>query len=681
MKRFRWILTLLLAVAMLTAAPVQTFAAGQTRYVSEIRIGYGDEGKAALVEEGFTVWTNLNANEGGNGSAVWVGYQTTTDKSKAITDVALMNMKGGYSFDAYTAELEELNRKISVQLANFEATIEEFRANYAEENLFAQKAYEVMNVFTDDDTLDENGNPVPLGDILLDENTSEETLHRIFLEGNSEAIRAVESALATACIELGDETVLTRLEESEYPTELDPAGNAGRSNLMAVFDSFHSDAISAQQVYTEAEEYEGGQEAFLESETLSDEERYAYITQITRYELLDSIPFGDSGMTLLEFALLDQEEENENGEVLEDEYLDMLAQAMTPGQLGIVANVGIMTILVNAMAKDKADEAAEMFDEYAETELQETISVYYGVDRSLFSDIDSVALTSSALREKAASEASSLGKDSGADKTKAVILTAAAAASLTIGAITTFAGLRSVLMTSQDAFADILAEVGEQAVEAVSTSAVSLGGIIATAIGVVALLAGVILTIFAILQWIEKPKVVKTEYTQIPRVIVDKLDNNGGYVNYYAAGLAGAAEGETDSTKLYGDLNGLNGKDEWVALYYTKNPNMGSPLTDEIFVSSSNTLNTSKAENYTAVHMFGIKTAANLNQYNTKSGAKGIYLFFRNTNDSVGQTGTVFTSGGILTNVIMLLAGGALATMATYIAMKKKNNGAVKKAH
>jgi len=680
MKRLQWMTAIILAFLMILATPLQTLAAGQTQYISDISIGYGDDGKAALENEGYTVWQNLNANDGGNGSAVWIGYKTTEDANDAITDIALMNMKGGYSFDAYTQEIEDLNRRVSEQLACFKAAIEEFRTNYEAGNGFAAQALKIMNGFTDDES--ENRG---IGDLFLDASTTDETLHRIFLEGNAEAIGTIEQALALACIEVGEENVLTRLEASEYTDEIDPEKNTARSILSAVFGDFHSEALSLQAVAEKIENSEGGAGAFFDNEMLTDAEWYLYSVQYSKYILLSETPFGDTGMSLLDFALLDEDTENENGEVLEDEYLEMLAQSMTDGQLGIVSNVGIMTVLFNAVSGGKADEAVEDFDQYAQMG-DETVSVYYGVDRQLFEDTDGIALTSAALREKVAAEGNDFGKDPNANEDDGALLGRASLVMGITGVISVLVGFKTIMLgstatgavTAAESFAIHSAIYGYQqaeilAAEAAATTGISVAGMITFVFGIANIIAAVVLLIFAILQWIEKPvEPENIQYTEIPRVIVEKPDGEKSFIPYYAAKLAGAAEGETDSTKLYGDLNGLNGKDEWVALYYSKNPTLGSPITTDMLVSNNSTLKASESDRYAAVHMFGESAAANLNQYNTGKNAKAVYLFLRTDSSTLRQSGSVFARDSLLMSVAAFVVGAGLASAVTYCVLRKK---------
>ena len=85
-------------------------------YISEIRLAESDnasKASAELTQNGYTVLkvdgkaldVNQNAHKDEDYSrgpkSVEIGYKTTTDRKEAITDIALMNMKGGNSTHDY----------------------------------------------------------------------------------------------------------------------------------------------------------------------------------------------------------------------------------------------------------------------------------------------------------------------------------------------------------------------------------------------------------------------------------------------------------------------------------------------------------------------------------------------------------------------------------------------------
>ncbi len=121
MKRISIIITsVILCVTMLILGPVQVAASAaeneKKTYISEVKVGMGvtsEEAAKELLAGGFTILTDdsgqyadLNKDagsksilkEGPNQKIVYLGYKTTENARDAITDLAVMNMNGGYSF-------------------------------------------------------------------------------------------------------------------------------------------------------------------------------------------------------------------------------------------------------------------------------------------------------------------------------------------------------------------------------------------------------------------------------------------------------------------------------------------------------------------------------------------------------------------------------------------------------
>ena len=165
-----------LFMVLLTATLLPVHALAETPdYISEIKVAMGDNAENDL--KGYTILKNgnkpidLNQKAGGgigsNGEKkVLLGYKTTKNRSEAITDIALMNMKGGYSIEDYDYLMEgQLKEQIIPFVDNFLVTINEYRANY-KSKIKANKEravymHDLLNKFIDDDT------GKPLGDLLL----------------------------------------------------------------------------------------------------------------------------------------------------------------------------------------------------------------------------------------------------------------------------------------------------------------------------------------------------------------------------------------------------------------------------------------------------------------------------------------------------------------------------------
>ena len=174
-------------LAFLTAfiSPVRALAAAEKVYISEVRVGMGGDAKSYLEAEGFTVLCDekgnpIDLNQGAGGGwgshgdkKVLLGYKTTTDISEAVTDLAVMNMNGGYSVKEYEALLDGyVSAQISPFLDRFMVTINEYRENVksADDQNKARAEYvrAALNMFTDDDC-----GGAPLGDLLLNETVYE----------------------------------------------------------------------------------------------------------------------------------------------------------------------------------------------------------------------------------------------------------------------------------------------------------------------------------------------------------------------------------------------------------------------------------------------------------------------------------------------------------------------------
>ena len=237
MRLIKAFLSLLLTLIIAVGAPVQTIAASQPVYISDVMVGMGEtagEAMRALTDAGFTVLEH-NLNEGAGSKMktekfVFIGYKTTTDPDEAICDLAVMNMNGGYSFSDYEALMDKYrDSQIKPFIDNFIATIEEYRANYNSDNeenkAKADFAYAILNKILEDDTGE------LMGDLLLNP-TKEELgltdeqykalpdaekkktvdLTTSLMQGNSQIILLIEQTLAMAA-DTNDMTWLERLSE------------------------------------------------------------------------------------------------------------------------------------------------------------------------------------------------------------------------------------------------------------------------------------------------------------------------------------------------------------------------------------------------------------------------------------------------------------------------------------
>ena len=111
-KVFYSMIAAILVIATVCSLAVPAFAAGEEEYISELRLVYAedyDEAKAIIAEGEFKEYKvlNENLNENSDEIGVWLAYKTTTDIEDAITDLAIMQMNGGYSEGNYQEMIKQ----------------------------------------------------------------------------------------------------------------------------------------------------------------------------------------------------------------------------------------------------------------------------------------------------------------------------------------------------------------------------------------------------------------------------------------------------------------------------------------------------------------------------------------------------------------------------------------------
>ena len=216
------ILTAGMTAVLALQTPMMTLraSAASAQYISEVILSYGktdEEAKNWLTQNGYKV-VGQNLNEGGEGGSdafswlglasekrsVFLGYKTTTDPNDAITDMKIMNMNGGYSYEAYEKVLADTAAEKEHFLQNIMAALSEYRENYRNGAVKAKIAHDNLNKFRDDDS------GALMGDLLLNTLKTEDeaaweadpTQHAdmvtILMQGNSTCVSEIMQNLAIA---------------------------------------------------------------------------------------------------------------------------------------------------------------------------------------------------------------------------------------------------------------------------------------------------------------------------------------------------------------------------------------------------------------------------------------------------------------------------------------------------
>ena len=446
---------------MFNMAAIHAYAdetADTGQYVSDVFIAYGkSEAKASewLTKHGWEpVKGDFNAGKASffddnklqdqNVTAV-MGIRRTGDKNDAITDMAVMNMKGGYSLPDYQKLLEQKKSEIKEFVNNFMVVIEEFRANKnGEGSVFGKKradlAYDMLNKFYDGNP--EGPNAVndtgkKLGELLVSETRQEGNekggdLEQMVLESSGPAMTAVETLLVLGA-DTGQDSWLERagaltgetLEENLalYAPEaegVDVAASAvpqylgqkygDTAMLMAEYwEPVNSDMLWLEQYNDEHQLWQDDDEsdedfvdrinAYLDGlrktedpESMAEANRYDRVSSLY-YGLYEIRYEGDWGETLGDFFNPADAEWNYPSE----DYFLPLAAALSEGQRAGLQLVSLETLILLGLESEKVFDSIspEIKKIIAD---DETFDLYTGVNRAAFRN--GVALTSEALMEQ-----------------------------------------------------------------------------------------------------------------------------------------------------------------------------------------------------------------------------------------------------------------------------------------
>ena len=456
MKHFsRALIALILAALTVMTLPAQVFAAGtDEKYISEVQIGVGKSASEAEKSlDGYEILKDDNGNNvdlnknagatgvGGKGNrVVYLGFKKTADSKQAITDLAVMNMKGGYSVEDYEALMEsQMKDQIIPFVESFVSAIEEYRANCKSSNPAnkARATYirDILNKFTDDDC-----DGAGLGDLLLNEtkfemgdeaynalSAAEKKKHAdiltVIAQSNGQATLMIQNLLTRAA-DTGDNTWVERIADVTYQDLLDdtdlPPSKAKKELdleysddalvILSMWDAFkaqldgYDDAVAKLEEITSKDMSK--QLEIIDKyniETATEEETAAYAKAVAEVkqnaeiisncyadilckEFLEGIEYG--GSTLLEFFSTPASEIEKDMTVLYP-----IIAALSPGQRSGLEFITLQQLVMIGSTDEKG---------YADAKFEEmeTNSIYMGVDREIYKK-GGVALTSDALRTKA----------------------------------------------------------------------------------------------------------------------------------------------------------------------------------------------------------------------------------------------------------------------------------------
>ena len=491
MKRIKRALAVILAGTMMfNMAAVSAFAEESAentgKYVSEVFIAYGkteDAAKKWLKENGWEpVDGDFNAGKASffdnnkvqdqNVAAV-MGIHRTDNENDAITDMAVMNMTGGYSIPDYETLLEQKKKEINEFINHFRVVIEEYRANLNNEgSSFGKKradlAQDLLNKFVDgspEDPYAVNDTGKKLGDLLAEKTRQEGNenggdLQQMILESSGPAMLAVEAILMLAADTAEDTWVerasgLTGDELAENLVKYAPEaegqdvapsavpqylnqkyGDSARilaeqwtdvNNEMVWYEAYNEENGLWQDDGEDDEAYIERVDAYFADLQKQDEDKYnedfqRYSTDAILYNRLYEAAYeGDWGETMGDFF-----NPADGEEYIDQDYFLPMAAALSEGQRAGLELLSLRTLLILGLGNEEGlDYVSPDLKDVLGDDKQE-VSLYTGVNRGAFRE--GVAITSEALMEQNAGKGEAF--DQIWDNTGIVAITSYAAGAL-----------------------------------------------------------------------------------------------------------------------------------------------------------------------------------------------------------------------------------------------------------
>ena len=746
LKSIRMTVALVLTLTMIALVPLNTAAAANNgKYVSEVYVAYGkdaEEAKKTLSDKGFTP-VEGNLNDGGKTYAM-IGHKTTDDIRDSITDLAVMNMHGDYSVEDYKNLLKGQKTEIAEFLEEFMAVIQEYRVNLKAGKTKATYVHDLLNNYKDDDT------GMLMGDLLNSETLQDKVgitksieaenpdnlpnLVTILLQGNAQVIKSMETLLSMAA-DTADNSWLDRFAEMDYDALLDkvederPDLNTDSKRQQYLENLYGAETMAFGQESAKLRNRLNDYEALgLELDNASEEDikkafgdiendaqaqfdYYEWLTIGNVYVGLKNFEGGNYKKgEMLDFFL--EENDPEDMEI----FMPMVA-ALSDGQRYGLPFVNFEQLINYAFTSEEgwkqcADNLMKKFEGI------DVISVYQNIDRDVYKDDGSVAMTDSAQRANNTAIGTTGTEEEQMDTLS--MITAISYFAVAGCAVVTLASMAVTLhyvkehawipgnghipgewaderlyeIFDEPTYQDLIKEYNETGFGGAALEDVNPARLAVKISKIIVVVTVAIAVASAVLTIIDLCRDKSIEQLPIPNYLVDNYtDADGGsYSLNYKAVECNRMEYFGDSyTKQKGssaDLNADEGK-QWLVLYASKNSKAGKPLTPDFVLQKSNQ---APAGYEGFVHLFGEKGAVNVvsaafKNYSTFStvwqsvaGDYSMYIFSKLSNDikTYDESAGNMTASAVGSGMIAiwgfggLALGAVLGVLGTILVKRKK---------
>lgn len=653
------VISLFLALIILSQiVQVQVFAENQAEsevYIEEVRIFSKDYVEAAKKKGYVVLQSDLNADAAGD--EVYLGYKVTTDPDKAIYDLKLMNMAGGYKFTNINEILIKQQDNLSFITQWFKVLVEAYRQSYRNGYDMAKNVYPVLNLIR----VDEDDPGSGFGEYIINEEVTSQFVVELLLFCNKSYIDTIIKLLVMGLQD--NYTWLEKLSENgpydknkDYTSMTSYASTSVELSAMAknLLDILNQHAkiynlMEKTGLFDEEEYDEEGN--LIQNEyytpTAEEAEILHHCSGLetyyeTAFSELETYPYGEDSNLKEFFCSL------ENLSSARVNYLYPLIASLNPGQyaalyFGCVPELILSTIIVpdeNVVSED--DFTADDFNEIYTTMIEEAkeeydveyVWLYDGVDEALLDDDTTIAFTEEAERHKAETgEMDYFENDLEREDEFSQNMR-----------FTAFVGMGciGILSVSKTTAGIIMTAKGANAVAAMAAAAGykgTFGSILLNLSGTPGML--ITLAIVAVVfiyslcayfvDYIDENYPDWDDYP-IPDYVYDVTDtkNHVPVYNLYEAV-------KQDNTDEPADLNTFDGK-QWLVLYasYDNVDGTRKPIKADSF--KVQTGNGEAPEGYVPLCEFGEVLAKDLNAYERNINSKGLYLFYQQDEKAVVES-------------------------------------------
>ena len=625
-KIFTRIIAFMLSAVILAVFSMSSFAAEEVvekRYIKDVKLIYANSTEEAKksVPEGY-IFLGQNLNEGTDEEGeVYFAYSTTTNPDEAVTDIKMMNMKGGFVLSDYEEQMKDVNENVKKLANDVKIATEVFAENYVKGTYGAKAAYRALSAFT----LEKDGGQT-LADHLIYGNVDDSFYVKFVLNAHQNVLSAVISALTMAVQGEAGNTWLDRLEkEIEDPLDVEELPSYWDDSVILwkqfysfyeVYKTIDHSKYDPEPPKKNAEEAPDDQDTppapvEVDPETQPEiENNGTEALYEVAYRTLKNYEF-ETGETFTEM-FLDPSVFKVNKEKFENFFC--MLEVLTPAELAMMSLCGPLNmILSTGMDESTYKDYIKRLDEI--TGGEPACYIWEGVNVELFHS--SIGITDEAARKIAQTEferelnneGDSLGM---AGLKTAGLIAACGAVSLGLG-IATYFGFGALMLTC---FSGTSLTAAASAISIAGT----IFGAVSLALGIAAIVVALVVAIVFFVIWIiEIHKENHPEYTDIPEFMYDYVEDEVGNSQFILY------EGVKFQDGRVADVNTWEGK-QWHAMYVSHDKAAGAPIEADVKV----TYGDGKIdEGYAGLTNFGYVNAQNLNAFAFEDEVNGIFVTYR----------------------------------------------------